>query len=135
MKKEKLVWRLGKLPTVSELKELVDSKIITNEEAREILLNHEEISERDIKSYQEEIKFLRELVEKMSQNQKTIEIIKQIEIPYVKKDWYYPYIVWNDRTSKYYCSGTSNITLLNSNTDNVGSNFGTQCSFSSIKTF
>ena len=55
---KKIVWRLSKLPTADELRELVKDKIITQEEAREILFNLETEEERDKKSLESEIKFL-----------------------------------------------------------------------------
>jgi hypothetical protein len=39
----KLVWRLSKLPTPSELTELVKEKIITQEEAKEILFSENDV--------------------------------------------------------------------------------------------
>ena len=56
-KHEELVWRLGKLPTVEEITTLIDKKIITQEEARQILFNKKDVDERDKKSLEDEIKF------------------------------------------------------------------------------
>ena len=58
MTKTKLIWRLNKLPTTEELRELVKDKIITNEEARDILFNFESEEDRDSESLKSEIKFL-----------------------------------------------------------------------------
>lgn len=104
--KKKLNWRLGKLPTSDEVRELVKDKIITQDEAREILFNQETEEDRDKKSLESEIKFLRELVEKLSNNPtRIIETIKEIKVPYYQYNWYHPYEVWCS-------SGTS---LLNTN--------------------
>ena len=65
-KKEELNWRLSNLPTVEELRDLVKDKIITQEEAREILFRTETIEDKDIKSLETEVKFLKELVERLS---------------------------------------------------------------------
>ena len=46
-KKEELVWRLGKLPTVEEITTLIANKIITQDEAREILFNKKIEEERE----------------------------------------------------------------------------------------
>ncbi len=95
MTKTKIVWRLTKLPTADELRELVKDKIITNEEAREILFSHEDEEERNKQSLESEIKFLRELVEKLSSGRnQIIETIKEVQIPYRKYDWYDPYKIW-----------------------------------------
>lgn len=66
--KEKLVWRLGKLPTIEELRDLVKDKIVTNDEAREILFSQETEKERDTESLKKEIAFLKELVDTLSKN-------------------------------------------------------------------
>ena len=93
-KKEKLVWRLGKLPTPDELRELVKDKIITQDEAREILFNVETEETRDKDSLHSEIKFLRELVEKLSDKSKVVKVIKEIHTPYQNWQWYQPYYSW-----------------------------------------
>ena len=81
---KKLVWRLSQKPTVLELTELLKGGIITKEEAKEVLFNQEDEVDRDKKSLESEIKFLRELVEKLSKNQTStiIETIRYIEKPY-----------------------------------------------------
>ena len=89
---KKLVWRLGKLPSPDEVRELVKDKIITQEEAREILFSQETEEDRDKGSLKEEIKFLRELVQKLSNRSTIIETIKYIEKPYTNLGWYQPYV-------------------------------------------
>lgn len=104
-KKTKLKWRLSKLPTVGELQQLVLDKIITKDEEKDILFTSEEVNERDNKSLEEEIKFLRRLVEELSKNNRK-NIIKHIEVvktPYFNYDWYKPYY--------YYFEGITNPTL------------------------
>lgn len=92
---KKIQWRLKSLPTTGELRELVKDKIITNEEAREILFNQEDEEERDKKGLESEIKFLRELVEKLSRSRSEIvTTIREIQVPYYKQPWYAPYTVW-----------------------------------------
>lgn len=91
----KLKWRLTKLPTSEEVTNLVNDKIISKEEARDILFSQEEegeVAEKDLKS---EIKFLRELVDKLSSsNSKIVEVIKEVQVPYYRYDWYKPYYYW-----------------------------------------
>ena len=91
---KKLSWRLSKLPTPSELTELVVNKIITQEEAKQILVG--EVEDRDTDSLKEEIKFLRALVEKLSNSRSTriIETIREIERPWRTYPWYAPYYIW-----------------------------------------
>lgn len=92
--KKKIVWRLGKLPTPSELAELVRDKIITQEEAKEILLTEEEVDDRTTKSLEDEIKFLRELVNKLSEKSTIVHTIKEIETRYKTYPWYGPYYTY-----------------------------------------
>lgn len=136
-KTTKLIWRLSSLPTPSELQELVKDKIITQEEAREILFTKEDSEERDKKSLESEIKFLRDLVDRLSKDRKVItETIKVIEKPYYHYDWYGPY--------KWYCT-TANSASANANaytsisgelTNLTYTNGTTQIgSFKDIKTF
>ena len=92
MKKTNLVWRLSNRPTADEIVELRAQEIITKEEARELLFNQETEEERDKKSLQSEIKFLRELVDKLSNSKLStiVETIRYVEKPYYKHDWYKP---------------------------------------------
>lgn len=134
-KTTKLIWRLSSLPTPSELQELVKDKIITQDEAREILFTKEDIDERDKKSLESEIKFLRDLVDRLSKDRKVItETIKVIEKPYYEYDWYKPY--------KWYCTSTlgntaNAYTLTSAGITNATYTSGTAQigSFKDIKTF
>jgi len=108
-KKEELVWRLGKLPSVEEVTTLISNKIITQEEAREILFNTRTVEERDKNSLEAEIKFLRELVDKLSNRQQIIETFRTIEVQkpnYPTQPWFKPYEVW--------CGNTQAVNTINS---------------------
>jgi len=136
MTKKTLKWRLSKLPTVEELQTLVKDKIITQDEARDILFSEETKTDgdsRDTKSLKSEIKFLRDLVEQLSKNRThVIETIKTVERPYRRYDWYGPYTNW-----------CGNVTLTNDSQVNaIYSTAGTDSiqlcsteSFNDIKTF
>ena len=127
---KKLVWRLGKLPSPDEVRELVKDKIITQDEAREILFSTEDTKERDENSLKSEIKFLRELVEKLSHGNTTriIETIREVEKPYRKWYWHEPYTLWCDAVS-------GNTTLLNVSTNTANLADATNAvSFTSITT-
>lgn len=96
MSTKKIKWRLSALPTPTEVAELVKDGILTKDEAREILFSLETDSDRDTKGLQDEIKFLRELVQRLSHNSRT-EIVKTIEFinnPYHKHGWFKPYEVY-----------------------------------------
>ena len=112
MKKNKLKWRLGKLPTSEEVIELVKHKLITNEEAKEILFNLEEDEVVEKEALEAEIKFLRQLVERLSTSRtQIVETIKYVEKPYYKWEWHKPYEVWCNADNKLY--GTAGITTTN----------------------
>lgn len=137
----KIKWRLGKLPDPLEVADLVRQGILTKDEAREILFTQETQEDRDKESLQEEIKFLRQLVEKLSNRTEIVRQIEYIEKPYRKYDWYEPY--------KFYCStnnaiysttGTSTINLMAASSDANTANLSYTVSssepdFTSIKTF
>jgi lipopolysaccharide biosynthesis regulator YciM len=92
---KKIIWRLREQPSTESLRKLVEDKILTKEEAREILFSSEEVKERDENSLKEEIKFLRELVEKLAKSRsEIITTIKEVEVPYKKCPWSEPYITW-----------------------------------------
>ena len=120
---KKIIWRLKEQPTSEMLRELVKDQILTKDEAREILFNLQEESERDNESLKQEIKFLRELVEKLSERQKVVEIIREIEKPYQPSPWWRPY--------QYWCGGTT----LTNTSDTITLANATSSNFSDIKTF
>lgn len=95
--KTKLIWRLTKLPTADELLKLVEAKIITNEEAKEVLFSEETQEDVEAKDLKAEIKFLKELVEQLSKNNqpKIIEVIREVHKPWRNYDWFQPYYNWS----------------------------------------
>ena len=131
---KKMIWRLKEQPSTESLRELVKDGLLTKDEAREILFSSREEDERDVESLQSEIKFLRDLVEKLSKSQtKTVEIIREIEKPYYSRPWYRPYEFWCSSGGGLYATnfstGASDTTLTVSGTSGAGG------AFSSIKTF
>jgi hypothetical protein len=131
-----LKWRLGKLPTSDEVLKLVNDKIISKEEAREILFNEEVQTERDKKSLEDEIKFLKEIIEKLSNNNTTkiVEIIKEVKVPYYQWNWYKPYEVWcGGALTSGTLAGSGTVYLGTSNTTDLTN--AVNCSFSNIQTF
>ena len=140
----KLKWRLGKLPTPLEVQGLVNDKIITKEEAREILFNQEtEEDSAKLDSLKSEIKFLRELVEKLTahSSSRIIEVIKEVYRPYEHWPWYRPYYTWcSNAGSQDLSAGTGTVTYAATNLvagTSGGSNTITLAdnSFTKIKTF
>lgn len=114
-------WKLKQLPDGYDVSKLVEQKVITPQEAREMLFSEET---GDTKSLQQEIKFLRKLVEKLSSYSQTVEIIREIEVPYRRYHWYNPYDTW---------CGASYTTTASDNTMTAGT--AGASSFSSISTF
>lgn len=95
-KKTKIKWRLGRLPEPQEIALLIEKGVLSKDEAREILFSLETEEERTRKSLQDEIKFLRELVAKLSTNRSVIiETIREVEKPWKKYDWYQPYYYYS----------------------------------------
>lgn len=124
---KQLKWRLSKLPTPDEVLKLVNDKLITKEEARDILFSEEKKEEVIKENLETEIKFLRKLVEKLSQNNtEVVETIKLVQKPYYQYDWYKPYVIWC-------ASGTSN--FGGSGTTQYLSEVVSNANFSDIKTF
>lgn len=148
-----LKWRLGKLPTPDEVLKLLNEKLITKEEARDILFNQE--TEEDLKTedLKQEIKFLRELVEKLSTKTETVKIIREIQQPYYHWGWYQPYTVYcgtatvdtsggllttasSGDGSAYYVSGSATGgNAVNAAYTSLASNDISPSNFTDIKTF
>lgn len=61
-----LKWRLSELPTGDEVASLVEQKVITTKEARQILFNEGKDDSKKVKELSEEVKFLRELCDKLA---------------------------------------------------------------------
>lgn len=139
---KKLIWRLREQPTAQSLQGLVDKSILTKDEAREILFSTETEEDRDKKSLESEIKFLRELVEKLSNDKnRIVEIIRETEKPiYIQQPWWNGYYTWCGGTQYY--NATSNLVGGSINTSGTYSLNAMDCSsipsreaFSDIKTF
>jgi len=130
---KKLIWRLKEQPSTEALRGLVQDKVLTNEEAREILFSSVEEQERDIESYKSEIKFLRELVEKLSDSRSQIvTTIKEVEIPYKKYPWITPYVTWCESGSNTYTTGAGT-NAFHSSTNTLNNAINTL--FKNIDTF
>ena len=124
--KKNLKWRLTKLPTSEEVNSLVLSKIISQEEARDILFTEENEEEKSVSDLKAEVKFLKELIEKLGNRTEIIEKIRYIEKPYYPQPWYKPYEVWCTSSSLTGNGGT----MYLSNT--AGASNAINASFSAI---
>ena len=129
----KLKWRLKEQPSTESLRELVKDGILTKDEAREILFSSETEEDRDKKSLESEVRFLRDLVEKLSRDRtQIVEVIREIRTPYYQQPWYSPYGAWCS-------SGTIGLSTTVGASDSLTfTTSGTNTSnnaFSSISTF
>ena len=111
---KKLSWRLSKLPTPDEVRELVKDQIITQEEAREILFS-DSGDERTAESLKAEIKFLRDLVDRLSKDRTVVvEKIREVIPSYKRWPWYEPYWTYTSavaQDSNIYLSTSTNSEL------------------------
>lgn len=85
-----LTWKLGELPTAGELADLVDAEVITKEEAREIMFGSPESDKEVIKTLQEQITFLQDLVKELSKSRTTYipTFTREVRVtPYFEKYW------------------------------------------------
>lgn len=93
----KIVWRLKERPTPMEVRDLLVAGIINKEESRQILFSEETEEDRKKESLEEEIKFLRQLLQIISSgnNAKIVQIIQEVVTPrHTQSSWYGPYSIW-----------------------------------------
>lgn len=138
MKKD-LRWRLKDLPDASSIADLVSEKVITKEEARKLLFNEEKSNK--VKELEEEVKFLRELVDKLT-DQKSWKVIEKVYRDYTPlwPYWYKRYEpIFSPHPSYYTVSqGATTVTTGNLMGQNMQSanltttTSGTRPSFSSL---
>jgi hypothetical protein len=117
--KKNLKWRLTKLPTSEEVNSLVLSKIISQEEAKDILFTEVDEKEKSVSDLEAEVKFLKELIEKLGNRTQIIENIRYIEKPYYVQPWYQPYQVWCSSGNQLSAGTSGTMYLSASNTTGV----------------
>jgi hypothetical protein len=116
-----LKWRLGKLPTPDEVRELVKDKIITQEEARTILFTEQDSDEKDTKELTDEVEFLRNLVDKLCRRDVNSVITYVREYPRPNYPWYQPYSTWcNSLNSNLALTQTGQLASLSSAISGTG---------------
>jgi hypothetical protein len=69
--KKNLTWKLKEMPTGGELADLVETGVISKEEAREIMFGSAENDKEKVKALEEQLEFLRDLVKELSKNRTT----------------------------------------------------------------
>lgn len=126
----KIVWRLANRPTPKEITDLLNAGILTKDESREILFSLETDEDRDKKSLESEIKFLRELVEKLANSpSKIVETIRYVQPTYIQQPWFQPYVTWTSATTGGYTSlTTSNGYIGGTATNAINTSFNTSAS-------
>lgn len=129
--KEKLKWRFTKLPTSEEVRDLVKDKIISAEEAKEILFTSETDESRDIESYKQEIKFLKEVIEKLGDRSTIIQVVKEYVPHYITQPFYQPYWTYSTCTT----TGAGSLTGSGDSTCYLVTSGTSAGNFSDIQTF
>lgn len=66
-----LSWKLSELPNAGELADLVDSEVITKEEARDIMFGNPESDKEKIEALEKLVEFLQGLVKDLTKNKQT----------------------------------------------------------------
>lgn len=90
-----LTWKLKELPTASELANMVDSKIISPEEARDMAFGSPESDKDRIKALEEQITLLQELIENLSRRQDVRYVPYERVITVPRRNWEY---YWSNGT-------------------------------------
>lgn len=106
---KKLVWKLKELPTAEAIADLVDTKVITPEEARDILFKEEAKQSDEVEALKEMVKTLQEMVHDLLSRQNNITLVpytKVVEVPIKTTPYWDRY--WT-------CTGTT--TSSSGNTD------------------
>lgn len=120
---KKLVWKMKELPSADSIGNLVDTKVITPEEARAILFKEETKQSDEVEALKEMVKTLQEVVKDLQERARNVQLVpytKIVEIP-VRRT---PY--WD----KYWFDG-SGINMMSATT--VSSNSGKTAYSLSIK--
>jgi hypothetical protein len=69
--KKNLTWKLNELPNAGELADLVDSGVISKEEARDIMFGNAESDKDKIEALEKLVEFLQGLVKDLTKNKQT----------------------------------------------------------------
>lgn len=112
-KKEELVWRLSEKPSADVIGRLVEKDVITKDEARTLLFSQDE--PKKVQELQEEIKFLRELVDKLT-DQKNVQIVREVYNKWTPTytHWYQGYGTVINTVPYTYVTGSINNTATGS---------------------
>lgn len=126
--KKTLNWRLKDLPDAVDVAELVDKKVITPEEARQLLFNEGKDEGKKVKELEEEVKFLRELCDKLAaKSNGWTTVIKEIR----RYTPHYP--VWYANYQSVSAPSPYAITSATSTTGAIGMTSGSLSGTSNVK--
>jgi hypothetical protein len=84
---KKLVWKFKDLPTASEVANLVETKVITPEEARTILFKEEFKKSDEVEALQEMVKTLSEMVKDLMSRQSNVTLVPYTKVVTVPRRW------------------------------------------------
>ncbi len=112
MTKKDLVWRLKELPTAEGIASLVEMEVITKEEGRQLLLTETQVDEgAKIQALEEEVKFLRKLVDTLASKTNNYPVIWN-----TYKEYTPHYERWYKRYEPILCEYKSTPAFINANT-------------------
>ena len=103
-KNQELRWRLKEAPTFSDVERAIELKIITKEEARDLLFSNQNQNDK-VKDLEKEVDFLKGVVEELSKNRNWTTVYK-----YVEKYPHRPY--WWDNVVLCLADATTNTMTL-----------------------
>jgi len=101
---KKLVWKMKELPNADSIGKLVDTKVITAEEARSILFKEEVKQSDEVEALKEMVNALKEMVKDLLSRQNNVTLVpytKVIEVPTRIRPYF----------DRYWASGSSGGTL------------------------
>ena len=117
---KKLIWKLKDLPNADSIASLVDTKVITPQEARDILFRKDTKQSDEVEALKEMVKSLQELVKDLLLRQDRVQFVpytKIVEVPARTKPYWDKY--WTNgvtygntmSTASSTCNGNSIYTL------------------------
>lgn len=102
----KLIWKMKELPTADSIGKLVDTKVITPEEARAILFKEEVKQSDEVEALKEMVESLKEMVQTLIARNNSITLVpytRVVEVPAKARPYWDKY--WSDNTT--WCSTTT----------------------------
>lgn len=87
VEEKQLVWRISEKPTAEAVASLVETKVITPEEARTILFREEVKQSDEVEALQEMVKTLSEMVKELLSRQSSVTLVPYTKVVTVPRRW------------------------------------------------